>query len=46
LVLANRVVPKEAMRGQVLGGKRCLEMNVVDGLGSEAEAYQELLKII
>jgi ClpP class serine protease len=46
LVLANRAVPKEAMRGQVMGGKRCLKMNVVDGLGSEAEAYQELLKII
>lgn len=44
VVLNNRDVPSEAMRGQVMAGTRCLEMNVVDGLGTELQAYEEFLK--
>jgi len=41
-VLAHRDVPATAMRGQTLLGDRAKAANLVDRIGSYAEAYEEL----
>ena len=42
-VLTYRDVPASAMRGQTLLGARAKAVNIVDRIGSYAEAYDELL---
>lgn len=45
-VLAHRAISPDAMRGQVFVGQRALEANLIDALGTEQDAYDELVKII
>lgn len=43
-VLSNRAVDSAAMRGQCLVGRRALEANLVDTIGTYETAYAEIIK--
>jgi ClpP class serine protease len=43
-VLSKRMVPDEAMRGQVLVGQSALDNNLVDFIGSYQDFYNGILK--
>lgn len=45
-VLRNRRVPAEAMRGQAFLAPRALEMNLIDGILTEDQAYSKLVTLI